>query len=51
LSQEDRDTLTAELVNIKKGNTSKAKGSLKDFLKMKQQQSSESGIGSDKMQT
>jgi hypothetical protein len=51
LSQEEKDTLTAELVNIKKGNTSKAKGSLKDFLKMKQQQNSESGTGSDKMQT
>jgi hypothetical protein len=35
LSQEEKDT----------------KGSLKDFLKMKQQQNSESGTGSDKMQT
>jgi hypothetical protein len=47
LSQEERDTITTELTNIKKAGTStKTKGSLKDFLKMKQQQGGEG----DKMQ-
>lgn len=47
LSQEERDTITLELANIKKAaNGTKAKGSLKDFLKQKQQQ----GTETDKMQ-